>query len=60
MDILWVMQIWTSLRGHFYAFKGTFLRSRYRNGIFLGWGLLKLQIYFRLLDIPDNLGEGKQ
>ena len=31
-------QNWTIFWGHFYAFKGLFLRSRYRMGdIFLGW-----------------------
>ena len=30
-------QNWTIFRGHFYAFQGLFLRSRYRMGdIFLG------------------------
>ena len=30
---------------------GLFLKSLYRIGIF--WGLLKFQIYFGVLDIPD-------
>ena len=31
-------QNWTIFRGHFYAFEGLFLRSRFRMGdIFWGW-----------------------
>ena len=41
MKILWIFfggssQNWTIFRGHFYAFYGLFLRSRYRIGDF--WG----------------------
>ena len=38
LDIYWVSsQNWTIFRGHFYAFYGLFLSSRYRIGdIFLG------------------------
>ena len=38
-------------RGHFYAFLGLFLRSRYRLEDF--FGLLKFQIFFGVLEIPD-------
>ena len=45
VDIFWGhSQNWTIFRGHFYAFKGIFLRSRRRMGVFLG--LLKFQIFF--------------
>ena len=45
MDIfLGSSQNWTILRGHFYAFKGLFLRSRYRMGVF--FGVAKIQIFF--------------
>ena len=38
VDIFWVIKNWTTLRGHFYAFKDLFLRLRYRMGdIFWGW-----------------------
>ena len=55
-------QNWTIFRGYFYAFKGLFLRSSYRMGIF-EWGyflgLLKFQKNFGVLEIPDTfLGEG--
>ena len=55
MDIIWgSSQNWTSLRSHFYGFYGLFVRSMYRMGyFFLGGGLLKFQIIFRVLDIPD-------
>ena len=37
MDIfLGTSQNWTLFRGYFYAFKGIFLRSLYRMGIFFG------------------------
>ena len=39
------------LLGHLYAIYGLFLRSRYKIGIF--FGLLKFQIFFRVLEIPD-------
>ena len=46
-------QNWTIFRGYFYAFKGLFLWSLYRMGIFLGvakisdifWGCLKFLIF---------------
>ena len=44
-------QNWIILRGHFYAFCGLFLRSRYSIGDIF-W-LLKLQIFFGVLEIPD-------
>ena len=44
-------QKWTILRGYFYEFYGLFSRSRYEWGIF--WGLLKFQIFFMALEIPD-------
>ena len=44
-------QNWTIFKGHFYAFYGLFLRSRYRMGLFLGF--LKLKIFFGVLEIPD-------
>ena len=60
MKILWIflgsLQNWTILRGHFYAFQGLFLRSRYRMGIFLG--LLKIKIFFGVFEIPDMFGGG--
>ena len=38
MNILWIFlgghKKWTKFRGHFYAFNGLFLRSRYRMGVF--------------------------
>ena len=37
-------QNWAILRGHFYAFKGLFLRSRYRMGDL--FGLLEFRIIF--------------
>ena len=43
--LFWSFQNWTIFRGHFYAFTGLFLRSRYRiRDIFLG--LLNFQILF--------------
>ena len=45
-------QIWTLFRSHFYAFKGLFLRSRYRMGIFLGVAKIS-NIFCRVLEIPD-------
>ena len=39
VDIFWgSSQNWTIFRGHFYAFKGLFLRSRYRMGDIFSWG----------------------
>ena len=39
---------------HLSAFKGLFLRSRYRMGVFLG--SLKFQIFFGVFEIPDIFG----
>ena len=37
LDIFWgLAQNWTIFRGHLYAFKGFFLRSRYRMGDIFG------------------------
>ena len=36
-------------KGHFYAFLGLFLRSRYRMGVF--WGVAKFQIFLGVLEI---------
>ena len=48
MKILWIFlgssQNWASLRVISMQFRGFFLRSRYRIGIF--FGLLKFQIFF--------------
>ena len=49
MKILGSSQNWIIFRGHFYAFWGIFLRSRYRmRDIFFwgGGGVLKIQIFF--------------
>ena len=40
---------WTIFRGHFYAFKGLLLRSRYRMGDIFG-GLLNFLIFFGVND----------
>ena len=59
VEIFWgSSQNKTIFRGHFYAFYGLFLRSWYRMGIF--FGLLKFQIFFGVLEIPDIFwGEGQ-
>ena len=44
-------QNWTIFRGHFYVFKGIFLRSSYRMGDTF-WAAKILNI-FRALEIPD-------
>ena len=50
MVIFWgSSQNWTIFRGHFYAFYCLFLSG----GYFLG--LLKFQIFFGVLEIPDIL-----
>ena len=41
----------TIFRGHFYAFSGLFLRSRYRMGIF--FGVVRISNIFWVLEIPD-------
>ena len=46
-------QNWTIFRGHFYAFKGLFLRSRYRIGDIF-FGCLNLHFFFEVLEIPDD------
>ena len=53
LDIYWVSsQNWTMFRDHFYAFYGFFLKVKVQNrGYFLG--LLKFQILFGVLEIPD-------
>ena len=55
MKILWIYfwghHNWTMLRGNFYAFKGLFLKVKVQNGFF--GGLLKFQIVFGVLEIPD-------
>ena len=52
MDIfLGSSQNWTIFRGHFYAFYGLFLRSRYKMGVF--FGSLKLQFFGGVFEIPD-------
>ena len=50
----------TIFRGHFYAFLGLFLRSRYRmeGFFFLGGGVLKFQIFLGVLEIPFFWGGG--
>ena len=52
LKILWILlgssQNLTIFRGHFYAFQGLFLWSRYRMGDIF-WGLLKFQIIFGCL-----------
>ena len=54
MKILWiflgVITNSTIFRGHFYAFKGLSLRSRYRMGVFI-WAAF--QIVLGVLEIPD-------
>ena len=41
----------TIFRGHFYAFLGLFLRSRYRMGVF--WGVAKISnIFWGSCEIP--------
>ena len=41
--ILWIFlgssQNWTIFGGHFFAFKGLFLKSRYRKGIIFGFAI---------------------
>ena len=44
VDFFWVITKLVYLGGHFYTFKGFFLRSRYRIGIFLG--LLNFKYFF--------------
>ena len=52
-------QNWTIFRGHFYAFKGRYLRSWYRMGIFFGVAKIS-NIFLGVLEIPDICGgEGK-
>ena len=52
VDIFWgSSQNWASLRVISMQFRVFFLRSRYRIGIF--FGLLKFQIFFGVLEIPD-------
>ena len=41
----------TILRNHSYAFKGLFLRSRYRMWVF--YGVAKNSNIFRVIEIPD-------
>ena len=53
MKILWII-----FGGHFYEFKGLFLRSRYRMGVF--FGLQKIQIFFGVLEIPDIFCGGER
>ena len=45
-------QNWTIFRGHFYAFQGLFLRSRYRMEDFLG-GCYNFKYFLGVLEIPD-------
>ena len=60
MNILWIFfwgspQNWPIFRGHFYAFLcilGSFLKGKVQNGGIFG-GLLKFQIFFGVLEIPD-------
>ena len=47
-------QNWTSFRGNFYTFQGLLLRLSKNVDIF--GGLLKFQVFFRVLDIPDITG----
>ena len=49
------LQNWTIFRGHFFAIQGLFLRSMYRMGVF-SFGLLSIQIFFGVLEIPDIFG----
>ena len=62
MNIFWGMKnLWiffggssqnkTIFRGHFYAFKGLFLRSRYKMGDI--FGLVKFKYFLGVLEIPD-------
>ena len=52
VDIFWgSSQTWTIFKGHFNAFLGLFLRSRYRMGDMF-W-VAKFQIFFGVLEIPD-------
>ena len=46
-------QNWTIFKGHFYVFKGIFLRSRYRMGGGHCFWLQKFQQFFGVLEIPD-------
>ena len=50
--ILGSSQNWTIFRGHFYAFKGLFLRSRYRMGAFLG-SLNFQKFFFGVRELSD-------
>ena len=52
MEILW---IFFGSSHNLTAFEDLFLRSRYRMGVFLG--LLKFQIFFWMLEIPDIILE---
>ena len=58
LDIFWgLLQNWTIYRGHFYAFKGLFLKSMYRmGGGRYYFGLLKFQMFLGVLEIPDIFG----
>ena len=40
------------IKGHFYAFQGLFLKSRYRMGYIL-LGCLNFKYFFEVLEIPD-------
>ena len=56
VNILWItwglLQDWTGLRGHFYAFYGLFLRSMYRMEICFGVSKLS-NIFWSMPDIPN-------
>ena len=49
-----LLQNWTIFRGHFYAFYGLFLRSRYKIADIV-LGLLKFQIFFGMLEMRNEL-----
>ena len=51
MDIFWVITKFDYISGLFLCILGSFLRSLYRMGIFLG--VAKILNIFGLLEIPD-------
>ena len=51
-----VSQNWTIFRGHFICILGSFLKVKVQNGGYF-LGLVKFQIFFGVLEIPDVFGE---
>ena len=59
MKILWkFLGVFTKLdyiKGSFLCILGSFLKVKVQNGGYF-WGLLKFQIFFGVLEIPDIFG----